>query len=302
MLASFLLAAAGPGSATAVAQSHVRKSTSQPALVSGKEVAHWSGLPFWAKEACACGSELPLPLGLSANVFSETANFHVPKVTLGGNDGGLLDVGGLVRVTNAHIKETAYTSRLDAWILPFFDLYAIAGYVEGQAEIGLRPSFLPIGPKYDLKAQFGGPTVGLGGTLAGGFKPLRDRSTTVFGLMDLNFTRTFLEFNRVVASLDPVDVAVFSMRIGVRECILKSPSLGDVHVSVWGGGMYQGVQDVMTGRLGILHPNFRANVEAVNPWNTLVGGRLEIGENTVVTVETGLGDRKSVMLEATFRF
>jgi hypothetical protein len=262
-------------------------------------------LPLWGKEACECGSELPLPFGLSANVFSETADFHVPKVTLGGQ-GGLLNIGGLARVTNAGIRETASTARLDSWLLPFLDLYAIGGNVDGQGDITLRPGMLPIlrtrGPKYDLKLQFEGPTVGLGGTLAAGFNPIKDRTTTVFGLADLNFTRTFLDFNHVVASLEPVDVMVLSMRLGVRERILKSPLLGDMYGSLWGGGMYQRVQELMAGRLGILDLNFRANVQAVNPWNTIVGGNLEIGKHITLTVEAGLGNRKSLMLETTFRF
>ena len=138
-------------------------------------MAHWSGLPLWSKEACQCGAKLPLPLGLSANVFSESANFNVPKLALGGPGGGRLDVGSLVRVSNAHIQETASTVRLDSWLLPCLDLYAVGGNVDGQADIGLRPGMLPIlrtrGPKYDLKLDFDGPTVGFGGTLASGIKP-----------------------------------------------------------------------------------------------------------------------------------
>jgi hypothetical protein len=102
--------------------------------------------------------------------------------------------------------------------------------------------------------------------------------------------------------LGGIDVMVFSTRLGVRERILKNTSLGDLHVSLWGGGMYQGVQEVMAGSVSSLDLNFRANVEAVNPWSTLVGGRLEIGKNAVLTVEAGLGDRKSLMLEVAFRF
>jgi hypothetical protein len=282
------------------------KPTSRPELVEGKEVVHWSRLPIWgAKEARECGFELPLPLGLCGNVFSQRANFHVPKVTVGGRGGGLLDIGGLIRVGNVKIEETAWTSRLDAWILPFLDLYAVGGYVEGKADIELRPGFLPIlrsrGPKFNLKLEYGGPTVGLGGTLAGGFKPFKDRQTTVFGLTDLNFTRTFLNFKNVVSSLPGVDVTVFSTRLGVRERILEHSPFGEVHASLWGGGMWQGVQEVMAG--SVFHAvNFRANVEAVNPWNTIVGGRLELGKNAVVTVEVGLGDRTSLMLEAAIRF
>lgn len=295
-----------PMSDEAAAQSAGEQSTSRPGLVAGSEVAHWSGLPIWGgKEARELGYELPLPVGLSANVFSETAHFNVPKVTLGGRGGGLLDIGSLVRVSNVYIEETASTVRADSWVLPFLDLYVVGGYVDGNAEITLRPGS-PIlrsrGPKYDLKLNFEGPTVGLGGTLAGGFKLVEDRSTIIFGLTDLNFTRTFLDFDRVVAALDDVDVMVFSTRLGVRERILEDSPFGDVHVAVWGGAMYQDVQEIMAGSLGILDLRFLANVEAVNPWNTIVGGRVEIGKNAAATIEVGLGDRKSLMLEIAIRF
>jgi hypothetical protein len=280
--------------------------TSQPDFVPGSELAHWSGLPLWGgKEAHEQGFEYPLPLGLAANVFSETANFHVPKVTIGGPGGGLLDIGNLVHVSNVKVEETACTVRADSWIFPFLDLYAIGGYVDGDADITLRPG-LPLlrqhGPSYDLKLHFEGPTVGLGGTLAGGFKPFKDRSTVIFGLTDLNFTRTFLDFNHVVKTLDDVDVMVLSTRVGVRERILKDSSFGEVHASVWGGAMYQDVQRDMDGTLGILDLKFRSNVDAVNPWNTIVGGRLEVGKHASATIEAGLGDRKSLMLEIAFRF
>ncbi len=75
-----------------------------------------------------------------------------------------------------------------------------------------------------------------------------------------------------------------------------------MHVSVWGGIMFQDVQEVMTGRLGILDLDFRARVKAVNPWNTLIGGRLEIGKNFDVMAEFGVGDRQSILVGITIRF
>ena len=275
--------------------------------VAEEEVAHWSKLPLWGeKEARKYGFELPLPLGVSGNLYSGREKFDIPQVKLGWQGGGLLDLGGLIQVTDVKVEQTAPTSRFDAWVLPFLDLYAVAGYVDGQADVEIRPAVLPIlrpcSPKFDIRLEYEGPTLGLGGTLAGGFKPVKDRPTIVFGLADLNFTKTFLDFKDLVASLDTVDVMVYSMRLGVRERILQHPSLGDLHISLWGGAMYQGVQEVMTGRLEILDLNFRANVEAINPWNTIVGGRLEIGKNINMTVEVGIGERESLMLEASYRF
>ena len=84
-----------------------------------------------------------------------------------GAGGGLLNIGPLVRVKNASITESAWTARFDTWVLPFLDLYAVAGYVDGRASLDLRPTVLPIAPaKYNLNLKFEGPTVGLGATLA----------------------------------------------------------------------------------------------------------------------------------------
>lgn len=299
------LALAGLPSGEAIAQSAAEQPTSQPALITGEELAHWSRMPIWGeKEAHKHGYELPLPLGVSGTMFSETANFNVPNLSIG-RGSAMLNIDPLVRVSNVKINETAWTVRPDVWVLPFLDLYAIGGYVNGTGDVELRPGALPImrshGPNYDLKLQYEGPTVGFGGTLAAGFKPFKNRSTIVFGLADLNFTKTFLDFKNVVSSLPGVDVMVFSPRLGIRERIIEKSPLGDVHLSLWGGCMYQHVQEAMTGTAAGL-VDFRVNVEAVKPWNTLVGGRLEIGRNTVLSVEGGFGDRKSLLLELGIRF
>ncbi len=270
-------------------------------------MAHWSRLPIWGeKEARELGYKLPLPLGVSGGFYAEKQSFELPELKLGGHGVPLLDVGGLVKVSEVKTEQSAWETSVDAWVLPFLKLYAIAGYVQGRADIEVRPGLFPLslapGPKLNIKLDYEGPTIGLGGTLATGFKPIKDRSTIVFGLMDLNFTTTILDFNQVVASLNTVNVTMFSTRVGVREQIPRATPLGDLHVSVWGGLMYQGVQQVMTGRLEILDLDFHAKVEAVNPWSTLVGGRLEIGENLDFMVEFGVGARQSVMLALTYRF
>src|SRR5262245_12702543 len=72
-----------PFSGDATSQPAATDPTSQPKLPPGKDLAHWSGLPIWEKEARELGFELPLPLGAAANVFSAKHNFDVPKVTIG---------------------------------------------------------------------------------------------------------------------------------------------------------------------------------------------------------------------------
>lgn len=283
------------------------KPASEPELIDGKEVTHWSGLPVWgAKEARELGYKLPLPLGVAGGFYAEKQSFDLPELKLGGHGLGLVDVGGLVRVSKVKTEQSAWEVNFDAWVLPFLKLYAIAGYVDGRADIEVRPAMFPLslapGPKLDIKLEYEGPTLGLGGTLATGFKPFKDRSTIVFGLMDLNLTTTILDFKQIVSSLDTVEVMMFSPRVGVRECIPRVPSLGDLHVSLWGGLMYQGVQQIMRGRLDILDMDFRAKVESVNPWSTIIGSRLEIGEHFDLMIEIGIGSRESILLALTYRF
>lgn len=294
------------GLAPILAESPSAASKPAPAfeLVPGKDVPHWSGLPLLRAEAEALGFEMPLPLGVSATFYTEQQSFHMPQLKLGPQGGKLFDAGGLVRVPEVKTSQSAETIRVDAWVLPFLNLYAVAGYVHGHADVKIQPAIIPPpwSPKFSLRLDYEGPTVGLGGTLATGFRPFSERPTIFFGLADLNVTQTFLDFRQVVSSLQPVTVAVVNMRCGVRERILQASSLGDIYMSLWGGIMWEGVQEVMSGDLSILDLSFRGKVRAFNPVNTIVGSRLEIGKHLDVMVDVGLGERKSLMLSAGWRF
>ncbi len=263
---------------------------------------HWSGLPIWGETAKKLGFEMPQPFGLSATHYTEKQSFHMPGLKLGGHGGKLLNANPLVRVPDIKTAQNADTVRLDAWVLPFLNLYALVGYVDGHANVDIQPAVFPsrCSPTYDLRLDYEGPTIGLGGTLASGFRPFKGRPTILFALADLNVTETFLDFQHVVDSLEPVTVGVLNVRCGVRDRVLQS--LGDYHVSLWGGLMWEGVQEVMSGNLSILDLDFQGKVRAVNPWNTIVGSRLEIGKHIDLMFDVGLGERKSLMLSGAFRF
>lgn len=291
------------------AQAGTPSPSSQPTraleIVPGKDVPHWSGLPIWGKtEAEKLGYDAPLPIGLSFMYFAEKESFYMPNLNVGGHGLGLIDIGGLVRVPNIKISENAKLLRLDAWALPFLDLYGVVGDVSGHGNVDIEPAFLPhkCSPKYDLRLDYEGPTAGLGGTLAAGFKPLKSRQTTIFGLADFNVTETFLDFERVVTSLTPVTVAVLNLRGGVRDRILHTSSVGDVYMAVWGGVMWEDVQEVMSGSVSILDLDFQGTVKSPCQWNPTVGVNLEIGKHIGLVLDVGFGERKSVLLSASVRF
>ena len=66
--------------------------------------------------------------------------------------------------------------------------------------------------------------------------------------------------------------------------------------------MLQDVSDSLVGRSADESFAFRVVQEPLEPWNALVGGRLEIGRHLDLIVEGGLGTRTSIMGGLTFRF
>ena len=295
-----------PGSVPARAGSPLPASQPAPSeIVPGKDVPHWSGLPIWGKaEAEKLGFDLPLPIGLSATTYWQEEGFRMPQLKLAAPGGPLVNAGGLVRVPHIAIAETAEMARLEAWVLPFVNLYVLAGYVSGHADIDIQPAFFPPKgcPKFDLHLDYEGPTVGVGTTLAAGIKPFKGRPTIFFGLADLNVTETFLDFHDVVTSLEPVTVWVLNVRGGLRDRLLRTSSFGDIYISVWGGVMWEEVQEIMTGSVSILDLDFQGKVRALDPWNTIVGTGLEIGKHINLMIDVGIGERRSIMVSATIRF
>jgi len=282
------------------AQSVEDRPTTRPAVVTGQEVSHWTGLPIWGDKAREEGYDPPLPLGVSGSFYAEKQDFEVVDLTVGWFGDGLIDVDKLIQVDDAETQQSVWNTRFDTWILPFLNVYGILGYMDGRANIGLGPKGVSI---YDLELNYNGPVLGVGGTLAGGFRPFKHRSTILFAHTDLNYTRTFLCFDKLGVSMDAgIDTMVLSTRVGVRERIFPDSKIGDLHLSLWSGAMYQDVQSVIPGRVEMLGLDFSVEQEARDAWNALFGGRLEIGKNFDLMVEVGLGGRQSLMFAGTFRF
>jgi hypothetical protein len=196
-------------------------------------------------------------------------------------------------------KQSVWNARFDAWILPLLNVYGILGYTDGRAEVALGPLGVPV---YNLDLRYEGPTFGGGCTLAGGFRPFENRPTILFGQVDLNHTKTYLSFDKLSITMDAgIDTTVVSIRFGVREK-MATESSGYLHLSLWGGAMWQDLQSVLPGRIEALGLDFKVEPVARDAWNLIIGGRLEIGKNFDLMVEVGLGGRQSLLLAMAFRF
>jgi hypothetical protein len=155
----------------------------------------WSSfLPLLGEEARKRGIELPLPFGAGLVFYHLSRDIEISDVRVGRNGAPPTSVsefaalGSRADVNNLNVK-------LDVWILPFVNLYAIAGYIWNESETSADVTLPPLLPggntrryHFDVPTEMEGSVGGLGMTLAGGYGPF-------FMTYDVNVAQADLGFD-----------------------------------------------------------------------------------------------------------
>lgn len=285
-----------------------------------------SVLPFLGDEARKRGYELPLPFGVNINYMNIRQNIDVDSINFNGLSlkGHSLDNAFKINVGNTRERSKTETVKLDAWLLPFMNVYGLVGYTDGHSVsqigvdvLGPHGHSIPLAPKYKNQLQnlafqldFKGTTYGIGTTLVGGVG-------NWFTAFDANYTQT--RFDILDGSIDAFTI---SPRIGYR---FNTPGNDTLHLpsgklNLWVGSMYQDVQQEFKGSLSDLTMPSEALQTMVNaanrdgkgrfdvkqhlssPWNVLVGAQYELTRNFNVTTEIGFADRNSFFVAGEYRF
>jgi hypothetical protein len=182
-------------------------------------------LPFLGDLARDRGIELPLPFGVGGVYYFVSRDITVSDLRLGRNGapatsaGDFLQVAAKSRVNNLNLK-------LDAWVLPFVNVYAIVGYVWNETDVTFDLTLPPLAPggagrrrRLMLPASLEGSVGGLGITLAGGYGPF-------FLALDTNAAQADLGFD------DRFHAVVTSLRSGWNGKLGRRP------LRVWGNATY----------------------------------------------------------------
>ncbi len=264
---------------------------------------HWSGLPIWGAEAAARGYQIPLPFGIGVTAYSARQPVDIHDLQLGRNGNAPISVTNFLQINRVDTSQQNISAKIDVLVFPFLDVYALLGYTTGTTkgliQVPGEPILGIIEPAMlQLNASFKGPTYGGGVTLQGGFKVSDWRDLTTFVVADANRTQTKLSFENeaLIADTKPV-ASVFSARVGLHGTVGPSMSAG-----IWTGAMYQRIQQTVAGSVANTDLQFVVVQSPTKPWNTLLGGLIEFGKNFVALVEGGLGDRKSILAAAVYRF
>jgi hypothetical protein len=256
----------------------------------------WSNfLPILGQAACERGYVLPRPFGVSVGYMHQKQPFDVGDIHVNGID---VKTPGLAIVNEVQNEETTYTLRFDAWILPFWNVYGILGHTNGDADGPLKISLEPVFPLLcslpgndcnvdtTFTLSYKGDVTGYGTTIAGGYKDF-------FGMVDYNRTTTDLDISRTDAK-----ATVFSSRIGWNG------KIGGFTGVLWVGAMYQDIAQTLDLELGIGDDILLVSIDqsTQQAWNYLIGGQWDINRSFSVLAEFGFGERKSQMLNLTYRF
>ena len=262
---------------------------------------HWSHLPIWGAEAEAKGYGVPLPFGIGATFYDAKQPVTVKDLKLGAG-GSAPESATFVKINQPITSwQQNVSTRFDVWLFPFVNVYGIAGYTRGNTRGRVTvtgPVFGLLNEELPLLAEFHGPTVGGGLTLAIGHKMTEWHDLTGFLVADANHTVTFLSFKNetLVAETKP-HATVAAIRGGVRGEVTKF-----IYAGMWVGGMYQSIQEEVAGSVAGRQLEFIINQRASSPWNTLVGGQIEFGKHFNIIVEGGFGPRSQILTGAALRF
>jgi len=156
-----------------------------------------SFLPLLGEEATKRGIELPLPFGGGLVFYHLDRDIQITDVRLGLNGAPPTSVSQYAQLSSTS-RVNNLNAKLDAWILPFVNVYAIAGYVWNESDTHIDaalPPLLPGGPtrrkQITIPTEIQGSVGGVGITLAGGYGPYFMTYDANLAQADLGFDDRF---------------------------------------------------------------------------------------------------------------
>ena len=162
------------------------------------ETRRWSSfLPLMGEEAAKRGIELPLPFGAGLVFYHLDRDIEITDVRIGVDGAPPTSVSQFARLASTS-RVNNLNAKLDAWILPFVNVYAVAGYVWNESDTHIEvelPPLLPGGQtrrrQMTIPTEIQGSVGGVGITLAGGYGPYFMTYDANFDQADLGFDNRF---------------------------------------------------------------------------------------------------------------
>lgn len=197
----------------------------------GKGPYEWDKtFPIWGKKLAKKGIAFPLPWGVGMNYTYVNQDVEIPEVAIAVNDSDYVDLTDVIDFSKVKSKVHAANLRLDLWLLPFLNVYALGNYViDAKTAVNVSEPFT-----FQANSQQNGVGGGFGTTAAFG-------AWGFFGIVDMNWT-----WNKMKNLTKPVSTFMVAPRIG-----RKFEHLGPFTLATWVGAMRQQVGANTTGTVNL---------------------------------------------------
>jgi hypothetical protein len=267
-------------------------------------------LPFLAQAVIDEGYDLPLPYGIGlvyANV-EQAMLLDDLEVGINGRDEEPFEFVGF---ENAEAHSESLQLKLDAWLFPFMNVFALFGKVEGEApmdvlldgndmldHLGVECGTIPPDPlcvllkdkviTLPITAPFTGETYGLGTTLAGGWN------------------NWFVAIPGSVTYADMHGTSTEGLAITVTPRFGRVVNMGRKgNLSLFAGGNYLYADLTVVGTVAYegLTIDYTVEQENKDPWNALVGFNWDINKHVSWAVEYNgfIGSRDAFITSVVWR-
>ena len=285
--------------------------------------------PIWGRKAIERGFLLPTPAGIGLNATWLNQDINITNLSLSTNDNPL-QPAGFIQMEPAQVPVAAVSVRPDLWVLPFLNVYVIAGLVDVSTTVRVVEP-VAFETNVEQSGVFGG--FGLTGTVG-----IRKN----FVVIDLNWAWTetekldfpvrgrLLSF-RYGRAFKPRTVQRLAVWLGAMQQTLVSETRGSIRLDEvfppqMAGALeaqlsdyrssaeYQAlppgqravvdqfVESLQGPDLGSVTVNYGLEKEVADPWNMLAGASVDIDKHWGFRVEAGFIGRVSALLLTNFRF
>jgi hypothetical protein len=276
-------------------------------------------LPVWGQKVLDLGIEFPDPYGVSMIGTYLSQEVEISDLRVSFDDGQTYQPFDWVQFPGSEVSTYSFETKIDAWLFPFMNLFALAGYVDGTGVVPvglpveplldtlghghlcpdgpLRPDFCNDVILFDALPDFYGYNVGLGTVLAMGWKGFYVAVPITYVWSDMS------NLEQTVETLTVETLIGHTFKLG-----------GGMLIEAFIGGMYldaaTNITNTITLPLSEIDPSLDDvdldyKIDEVNKdkWNYIVGGQFQFSEHWAMQCQIGFGgSRQQYTLTGVYRW
>ena len=270
-------------------------------------------LPFLAQQVVDKGYDLPLPYGIGLTYANVDQEMLLDKLQVGIN-GRDKEPFEFVAFENASSQSDSFNLKVDAWLFPFMNVYALVGKIEGKApmdvlldgndmltHLGIDCTGFPPNPLcailedetyvLPIEADYSGISYGVGTVFAGGWN-------NWFVTLPLSFT---------YADMEGKDTEGIATTVTPRfGRVFNAGNYGNF--ALYAGGNYLNTELTITGTVvdptNTLEIDYTIDQDNKDKWNIVTGANWDINKRWSIAAEYNgyIGSREAIIISIGTRF